>query len=105
MFRKKFKVRVTLYTDGAWIIEYAHYRIFKVWFELHEFEGYDCSILDDYEPMIFLEFDHAVQVARSFKTYADIEKHYAEEEKKAERWYKKREDRLAKQTKVFEIDQ
>ena len=88
MFHKKFQVRITLFTDDAYQVEYAYYRVLKLWHVIKHFEAaYAGPILEDFNTLIFLDFESALRFAKKLETYGDVKLHYAKEHRKRDAEY------------------
>jgi len=86
MIKKKFKVRVRHYAKTSYVVEYAHYYIFKSWNIISQFlAGYNSYCWNP----ILENCNHIIEVAKTFKSIEDIGKHYAIENQKEIAWKNK----------------
>lgn len=96
MFELKFKVRVKHFAENKYVVQYAHYRFFKIWntltfwFSLGYFSGVEC-----WSDALF-NIEDAERLAKSIHSMADIEKYYEPERRKCIEFTKAKKQARAK---------
>lgn len=85
--KKKFKVRVRHYCKTSYVVEYAHYYIFKNWKIIYQFlESYNDYCFNP----ILEDCNHIIDIAKNFESIEDVRKHYATQNQREIDWRNRR---------------
>ena len=95
---KKFEVKVTYFSEDKYKVQFAHYRIIRIWHTLcFWFESGAPSSFDGWSTSLF-SIDEAEKLAKSINSINDIENYYKKEREK-EKGYSKRRNEFYKKQK------
>lgn len=96
LFKKKFKVRVSLFSESKYTVDYAYYRFIPNWKSLVFWYGvsFDSNI-DGWSTDLF-SVKEAEEIANRLKSIDDVERYYKPEDRKREKFLIEKEEYLAK---------